>query len=85
MHQPSHDQRNLSEQLQLLDELQYSDLDMPYQGAGTLSNRQSRDSNTNPLTTGNPGDVIPAAFDKPEQMQLVLAKNGPSLQWGPGG
>ncbi|KAM6491131.1 hypothetical protein JOM56_013370 [Amanita muscaria] len=82
------DQRNLSEQLQLLHELQYSDLDMPYQGVGTLSNRQSRDSNTNrdvrlldtialALTTGNPGDVIAAAFDKREQMQLVLAKNGP--------
>ncbi|KAM6491130.1 hypothetical protein JOM56_013369 [Amanita muscaria] len=34
----NNDQRNLSEQLQLLHELRYSDLDMPYQGAGTLSN-----------------------------------------------
>ena len=66
----------------------YSDLDMPYQGAGTLSNRHSHDSDTDrdvrilntiavALTTGNRGDVFAAAFDKRDKMQLVLAKNGP--------
>ena len=29
------------------------------------------------LTTGNPGEVFAAAFDKREQVQLVLAKDGP--------
>jgi len=39
--------KTLSEQLQRLHELQYSDLDMPYQAAGTHSNKQSRDLDTN--------------------------------------
>jgi len=83
----NNDQRNLSEQLRLLDELQYSDSDMPWhQGHSGHSYRQSRDTNrearlldtiTVALTTGNPGEVFAAAFDKREQMQLVLAKNGP--------
>ncbi|KAF5374108.1 hypothetical protein D9615_008811 [Tricholomella constricta] len=29
------------------------------------------------LTTGNPGDVFAASFDKRQQVQLVLSKNGP--------
>ena len=29
------------------------------------------------LTTGNPGDVFAVALDRNEQIQLVLAKNGP--------
>ena len=65
------------------------DFDIPYQGAGAHSStRQSYDSNTNrdvrlldtivvTLTTGDPGDVFAAAFDKPKQLQLVLAKNVP--------
>jgi OTT_1508-like deaminase len=84
----NNNQHNLSEQLQLLHELQYSDLDMPYQAAGIHSNKQSRDLDTNrdvrlldtiaiALTTGNPGDVFAAAFDKRQHIQLVLAKNGP--------
>jgi hypothetical protein len=36
-------QRSLSEQLQLLHELQYSDLNTPYLGSGTHSNKHSRD------------------------------------------
>ena len=81
-------QNNLSEQLQLLHELQYSDLDMPYQAAGIHSNKLFRDSDTNrdvrlldtiavAMTTGKPGDVFAAAFDKRQNIQLVLAKNGP--------
>ena len=81
-------QRRLSERLLLLHELRYSDLDMPYQGVGTHSNKPSRDADTHrdlrlldaiaiSLTTGKPGDVFAAAFDKRERMQLVLAKNGP--------
>jgi hypothetical protein len=82
----NNDQRNLSEQLQLLHELQYSDFDMLHQGHSGYSNRRSRDTNRDArlldtiavaLTTGNPGEVFAAAFDKREQMQLVLAKNGP--------
>ena len=38
----NNDQRNLSEQLQLLHELKYSDFDIPHQG---YSNRRSRDTN----------------------------------------
>lgn len=81
-------QRRLSEHLMLLHELRYSDLDISYQGAGTHSNKQSRDTDTHhalrlldaiaiALTTGKPGNVFAAAFDKRERMQLVLAKNGP--------
>jgi hypothetical protein len=29
------------------------------------------------LTTGKPGDVVATTFDKPERVELVLAKNGP--------
>ena len=84
----NNNQHNLSEQLQLLYELQYSDLDMPYQAAKIHSNKQSRHLDANrdvrlldtiaiALTTGNPGDVFAAAFDKRQNIQLVLAKNGP--------
>ena len=87
----NNNQHNLSEQLQLLHELQYSDLDMPYQAAKIHSNRQSRhlvanrdvrllDTIAIALTTGNPGDVFAAAFDKRQNIQLVLAKNGPPTQ-----
>ncbi len=79
---------NLSEQLQLLHGLSYSDLDVPYQDSGTHSNKMSsRKAETNhevrfldtiaaALTTGNPGDVFAAASDKGKRMELVLAKMG---------
>ena len=81
-------QNNLSEQLQLLHELNYSDLDAPYQDSGTHSNKKSCDAETNhevrllntvavALTTGNPGDPFAASFDKRKRVELVLAKNGP--------
>jgi len=83
----NNDHRNLPQQLQLLHEL-HSDSDMPHQGhsGSGYSNRRSHDTNRDArlletiavaLTTGNPGEVFAAAFDKREQMQLVLAKNGP--------
>ena len=61
---------------------------MPYQAAGIHSNKLFRDSDTNrdvrlldtiavAMTTGKPGDVFAAAFDKRQNIQLVLAKNGP--------
>lgn len=82
------DQQRLSEQLQILHGLKYSDLDMPYQAAGVHSNKHIRDKNTNlemrildtfavSLTTGEPGDVVAAALDKRERLCLVLAKNSP--------
>jgi hypothetical protein len=81
-------QAKLSEQLQLLHELSYSDLDMPHKGVGVHSHKASRDHDTNrdvrildaiavALATGQHGDVFAAAFDKRQQIQLVLAKNGP--------
>ncbi|KAF8313505.1 uncharacterized protein EI90DRAFT_552276 [Cantharellus anzutake] len=81
----NNNQINLSEQLQLLHELNYSDLHMPY---GTHSNKATREYGTNrevrfldaiaaALTTGNPGDVFAAAFDKRGHVEVVLAKNGP--------
>jgi len=87
-HQHQKIQNNLPEHLLLLDELGYSDLDMPYQYFGTHSNEITRDVDTNreirlldaiavALTTRNPGDIFAATFDKREHMELVLAKNGP--------
>ncbi|KIM42343.1 hypothetical protein M413DRAFT_27128 [Hebeloma cylindrosporum] len=82
------DQVNLSEQLLLLNELGYSGLDSPYHRAAVRNNMRYRDPDTNremrlldciavALSTGKPGEVFAASFDKREQMQLVLAKNGP--------
>ena len=77
----NNNQRNISEQLQVLRE-------MLYQGASTRSNKRSRDTNRDlrlldtiavALTTGNPGDVFAASFNKRKQMQLVLVKNGPPI------
>ena len=81
------DQSNLSEHLQLLYELGYSDLDVPYQTSGVHSNKRSQGLDINhdihfldtlaiALTTGEPGDVFTAALDKNKHVQLVLAKNG---------
>ena len=78
----NNNQPNLSEQLQLLQELQY--FDTPYQFQHH-NNRWSRDTNrelrlldaiTVALSTGNPGEAFAATFDKREKMELVLAKNG---------
>ncbi|GBE80256.1 hypothetical protein SCP_0214710 [Sparassis crispa] len=90
--QMSSDQTTLSEKLQLLQELSYSDLDMPYKGSGVHSNREIRESRTTSdihildviaicLTTGEPGDVVAVAFDREQRLSLVLAKNGsPTLE-----
>ncbi|CAL1715129.1 unnamed protein product [Somion occarium] len=83
-------QTHLSEKLRLLDELGYSDLGMSYKYVGVHSNKDSRHSETHEdmrildviavcLTTGKPGDVVAAAFDKREHLSLVLAKNGDVL------
>ncbi|THH11809.1 hypothetical protein EW146_g7915 [Bondarzewia mesenterica] len=82
----------LSEQLQLLYELSYSDLNMPYRAAEVHSNRDIIDSDLSTdgrildiiaisLTTGEPGDVVAATFDRHKHLGLVLAKNGrPTLE-----
>ena len=82
-------QINLSEQLRLLHHIGYLDRDMRYQHPGAHRKRMSPrdvdnhrelrllDSIAVALTTGKPGDVFAAAFDKREHMELVLAKNGP--------
>jgi len=80
-------QSHLSEELQLLTEFGYSDLDMPYQSVGVRSNKDIREPETHSdmrvleviatcLTTGKPGDVVAAAFDKRRNIRLLLAKNG---------
>jgi hypothetical protein len=80
-------QSHLSEELQLLTEFGYSDLDMPYQSVGVRSNKDIREPETHSdmrvleliatcLTAGKPGDVVAAAFDKRGNIKLVLAKNG---------
>ncbi|KAF8804720.1 hypothetical protein BYT27DRAFT_7194329, partial [Phlegmacium glaucopus] len=90
MAQTSISQEHLSEALRLLHEFRYSDLDMPYQSAGAQSNKDIREPSTHTdmrvldmiavcLTTGKPGDVVAAAFDKHEGITLVLAKNGDVL------
>jgi OTT_1508-like deaminase len=90
MAQISVSQKHLSEALRLLHEFRYSDLNMPYQSAGAQSNKDIREPNTHAdmrvldmiavcLTTGKPGDVVAAAFDKHEGITLVLAKNGDVL------
>ncbi|KAI6154786.1 hypothetical protein BKA82DRAFT_997657 [Pisolithus tinctorius] len=79
-------QERLSEQLQLLSQFKYSDLDMPYAGVGQHSNKATRSLDTKDiirildtiavaLTTGVAGDVYAAAFDTRGRLTLVLAKN----------
>lgn len=79
-------QRQISEQLLLLHELQYSDPNMRDYDDVLRTGRHFRHSDAHrdvrfldtialALTTGKPGEVFAAAFDKREQMQLVLAKN----------
>ena len=66
---------------------------MPYQAAGIHSNKQSCDLDTNrdvhlldtvaiALTTGNPGDVFAAAFDKRQHIRLILAQERVSYTRG---
>ncbi|RDB30248.1 hypothetical protein Hypma_007328 [Hypsizygus marmoreus] len=79
-------QTHLSEELLLLQDLGFSDIYM-HDSPAVFSYRTSDDSDTDSdlrlleviaayLTTGNPGDVVAAAFDKREQICLVLAKSG---------
>ncbi|KIM42396.1 hypothetical protein M413DRAFT_444814 [Hebeloma cylindrosporum] len=79
----ANEQRNLSEQMQLLYEVQYTSA-LPHladsiQYYNTDTGREARllDTFSLALTTGKPGDIFAATFDKRGQMQLVLAKNGP--------
>jgi hypothetical protein len=85
---PSSDQVTLSERLHFLHEFRYCDLNMPYQGSGVQSNKDSRSGDARSeirildiiavlLTTGRPGDVTAVALDKRQGVCLVLAKNGP--------
>ena len=81
-------QNNLSEQLQLLNEIGYLDWRMRDHHSGTHRDKMSRrrintynevrllEMITVALTTGNPEDVIAATFDKREGMELILAKMG---------
>lgn len=83
-------QVHLSEQLQLLDQLNYSDVGQPYEDASRRSTKGARhppvdadprvlDTISVALTTGDAGDVVAAAFDIRRQPPwLVLAKNGPA-------
>jgi len=77
-------QEQLSENFHLLTHFLYSDLDMPYSGAGFLTSKHLRSADTKleirlldtisvALTTGRPGDVYAAAFDKRSHLALVLA------------
>ncbi|KAF8816106.1 hypothetical protein BYT27DRAFT_7185345 [Phlegmacium glaucopus] len=90
MAQTSVSQKHLSEALRLLHEFRDSGHDMPYQSAGAQRNKDIRGPKTHTdmrvldmiavcLTTGKPGDVVAAAFDKHEGITLVLAKNGDVL------
>jgi hypothetical protein len=86
----SSNQATLCEQLQLLHELSYSDLGMPYQFVHSTRNIRDKHANSEirildtiaiSLTTGEPGDVVAAVLDKSGRMCLVLAKNGvPTLE-----
>ena len=82
------DQLSLSVFLQLLHELGYSDLDMPYKGSGIITTRDARTESVNAeihfldtltvaLTTGRAGDVTAAAFDN---HTLILSKNADPTQ-----
>lgn len=80
-------QNNLSEQLQLLHECNYSDVNMrnrgptrtPLRSDNAKGNHENRflDAIAAALTSGQPGDVVAATFDKRQHIELVLAKNGP--------
>ncbi|RDB30545.1 hypothetical protein Hypma_007327 [Hypsizygus marmoreus] len=83
----SSSQTHLTEKLLLLQELGYSDRYIPEESPAIFRYRSVDDSDTDSdlrlldviatcLTTGKPGDVVAAAFDKREQISLVLAKSG---------
>ncbi|KIN97287.1 hypothetical protein M404DRAFT_1006167, partial [Pisolithus tinctorius Marx 270] len=74
-------QSRLSEQLQLLDQFGYSNIER-FVGVGQHSNKNMRNRTIRiletiaaALTTGNPGEVFAAAFDSRNTLTLVLAKN----------
>ncbi|KAF8809957.1 hypothetical protein BYT27DRAFT_7093155, partial [Phlegmacium glaucopus] len=72
----------IPEALRLLHEFRYSNLKMPYQSAGgpnTHTDMRVLDTTAVCLTTGNPDDVVAAAFDKHKGITLVLAENGDVL------
>ncbi|KAH7885631.1 hypothetical protein F5I97DRAFT_1421280 [Phlebopus sp. FC_14] len=81
------DQADLAEQLQLLNQLRYSDEPMRcegkkyYHGSGD-ANAALRvlDTIALVLTTGKPGEVFAAAFDRSQSVTLVLAKNDSATQ-----
>ena len=67
--------------------MNYSDLDMRYQFAGSRSNKPTRREETHAdiralnitavcLATGRPGDIVTTAFDKNTELRLILSKNG---------
>src|SRR6266511_3705648 len=76
------DQQQLEETLQLL-QLYYSDHSISFPGVGQHGSRHLHedlefcilDTICAVLTTGKPGDIYAAAFDKEAHLKLVLAKN----------
>ncbi|RDB16082.1 hypothetical protein Hypma_007332 [Hypsizygus marmoreus] len=87
MDEISGSQSHLTEKLRLLQELGYSDIYMHEDSPAVFRYRSVDDWDTDSdlcvldviaacLTTGKPGDVVAAAFDKREQISLVLAKSG---------
>ncbi|RDB16085.1 hypothetical protein Hypma_007333 [Hypsizygus marmoreus] len=88
MDEISGSQAQLSEELLLLQELGYSDVyivDDPPAPPGFKDIRRDPDTDTDLrvldviaacLNTGKPEDVVAAAFDKREQISLILAKSG---------
>ncbi|KAI6146357.1 hypothetical protein BKA82DRAFT_750658 [Pisolithus tinctorius] len=75
------DQARLSEQLQLLNQFEYSDLEIPDVQQHWKQDRETRitarllDTIAVALTTGKPGEVFAATFDTRNGLRLVLAKN----------
>ena len=82
LHLPATRKSWCPEKLQLLAHFLYSDVDS---GAGYQTNKHLATNHdirllntvAIALTTGEPGDVYAAAFDKKNHFALVLAKNGP--------
>ncbi|KAH7885629.1 hypothetical protein F5I97DRAFT_1929026 [Phlebopus sp. FC_14] len=86
-HHPLDDHAVLAEQLQLLNQLRYSDEPMRCEGKKYYhdngdANAALRvlDTIALVLTTGKPGEVFAAAFDRSQSVTLVLAKNDPVIQ-----
>ncbi|KAI6146314.1 hypothetical protein BKA82DRAFT_1000439 [Pisolithus tinctorius] len=74
-------QAHLSEQLQLLNQFEYSDLEPPDVQQHWKQDRETRitarllDTIAAALATGKPGEVFAATFDSRNGLRLVLAKN----------